>query len=725
MVSTYLVRTPSAVLAEKPLAVREIFQSEAGVPYLTDLDSYYHVRLVENDLAYGSLGDAELSDGSVWDSLRFYPEGRSADYPPGIVFMTELVWRVQNLFGQKSLELTEFSLPVLMSALTALAAYIFGCRLGGAACGLTAGLLVGCGPLFASRTLYGRFDTDMFTLGLELLMVLFFTEAMRGRSREKRIENALAFALTVWALGKCWMPKYSMLFAGLTIAGGLLWALTVRALDKLNGETAVKKRRAGDKTLPTEWSVLLGCAALTALAMLLSAGVSVFGQVLSALSFTNAQKAGEGVLPSLYVSVSELRSAKFVFGSVVDFFAAYNKGSAPTVVSGVGGGAAFLLAVAALVLLGLFSFVRFRGERDDLPPARDCALYFFELLLWMAAGLVLCRSGVRFIFHLSLPVALLAGFAISRVFRRAGAKYRRSASRKDGAETESDEDARGVSEDAPRRRPILVRALSVVLAALLFILAVVPAMVGATFYSADNTPSVSDASARAMEWIHEHAADERAVVASWWDMGYYYEYASGHPCLWDGGSQDSVRAILVARALTADDLELSRGILRMLSGSGNAAVEYLSRHTDIETEFEALWAALPMESGAARACLCERCGLSAEEADEAERLIHPEHAKETYLVLTLTMTKQIGWYEYFANWDFTGTQNVPASTWYSRMPDGTSVFEEGAGQDYLENVRSKETIWRLFFNAEKNECFTPMYEWHDGLEHVRVWRVEL
>ena len=95
-----------------------------------------------------------------------------------------------------------------------------------------------------------------------------------------------------------------------------------------------------------------------------------------------------------------------------------------------------------------------------------------------------------------------------------------------------------------------------------------------------------------------------------------------------------------------------------------------------------------------------------------------------YLVLTYTMTRQIGWYEYFANWDFTGTQTAPVSTWYSRMPDGTSLFDSDVGQEYLENVRSRETIWRLFFNAESSDCFTPAYEWHDGQEHVRIWRVE-
>ena len=111
MASAVLMRSPSAALAELKGEQREIFFSDGGVPYLTDLDSYYHVRLVDNELAFGSLGDTSLDDGSVWDSLRFYPEGLSADYPPGIVHLTEAVWHIRNVLGNVSLEKVDSRFP--------------------------------------------------------------------------------------------------------------------------------------------------------------------------------------------------------------------------------------------------------------------------------------------------------------------------------------------------------------------------------------------------------------------------------------------------------------------------------------------------------------------------------------------------------------------------------------------------------------------------------------
>ena len=86
--------------------------------------------------------------------------------------------------------------------------------------------------------------------------------------------------------------------------------------------------------------------------------------------------------------------------------------------------------------------------------------------------------------------------------------------------------------------------------------------------------------------------------------------------------------------------------------------------------------------------------------------------------------QQIGWYEYYGNWDFTGTKKLPAMTRYSYSPDGTPLFITDEGQGYLKDVREKETIWRLFFKAEETGAFTPVFEWYDGVEHIRVWKVE-
>ncbi len=707
MLAAVFVRFPAATLLEATEAQKEIYFTDTGIPYLTDLDSYYHVRLVENDLKNGFLGDSRTEDGEAWDSLRFYPEGRSADYPPAIVHVTELVWKIRNLFGEVSLEAVEFSLPVLLAAITALVGYVAGCRLGDIPGGLLSGLLSGCGPIFASRTLYGRFDTDMFTVLMELLLVLFLTEALKAKSARYRWVFVGAFALTVAAFARSWNPRYSMLFAGLTLVGGLLFLLV-----QLFAANPKKPLRVRAKLLirRADTVTLIAAGGLTLLAMLLVAGPSIVGQVLSALSFTSSQQAGEGVLPNLYVSVSELKAASLLPEGFIAFFLGYVPDQAPAAVNGVGGGIAFLMSVAGLVRLGLLSGKSLRKGKEGLPPRSFCMLYLCVLSVWFLAGLILFHSGVRFVYHLSVPVCLLAAFELKQAGRSLRTLLQKLAAKR--------------AEPGELPKSGWARAVSVCLAVLLFLGAMLPAVTGSILSAADSRPTVSDASAKAMAWLRENTASPDAVVASWWDMGYFYECASGLPCLWDGGSQDRVRAILVSKALTSNSLRFSHRLLRMLAGSGNAAIELLMEHLDPKDAFESLWAALIADEDKAQGVLESEYALPADVAARAVSLVYPAEKKEMYLVLTYTMTRQIGWYEYFANWDFTGRQWAPVSTWYSRTPDGTSIFDEGPGQEFLENVRAKETIWRLFFNAETSSRFTPAYEWHDGQEHVRIWRVE-
>ncbi len=691
MAAAVLVRSPSSAFRGDAADVREAYTDETGIPYLTDMDSYYHVRLVRNYLENGTLGDTTLEDGTSWDSLRYAPEGRATDYPPGLIWLTATAWRI---FGG-SLEALEYRLAAILSAVSALAAYLIGRRLGGAAGGVTAGLLVGCAPTYALRTCFGRFDTDVLAVLMEVLLILFLTEALRSRTGWKRGAHAAGFVLTTIGYALCWMPSYSMLFVGLTLAGGMAAAIVLALVD-----VPERPRTAGAFfRRPGIW-VVPGCGALTACGLLITCGPEVFGQILSSLGFSTTSRSGEGVLPNLFASISELSRASFFPQKAGQAFLGYVAGESTSTVNGVGGLAALLAAMAGLACLVMAWFPQLR-ERLRLSPAGDGALYACVLGAWMAAGLFLTMYGVRFLEHLSIPVGLLAGAFVGQAVRWTEAK---AANQKWGA-----------------IKSFFCRKLIPVLlcAALL-----IPALTGTVRSVADSRPSATDASANAMRFVRESSQEEKAVVASWWDMGYFYENASGHPCLWDGGSQGGARAILVSKALITDDLELSRRILLMLAASGDDAVTMLRAHTDAKTAFEAVWEALLLEREAAIALLQADCGLSEAEAEEAEALLHPAQPRETWLVITYTMTQQMGWFEYYANWDFTGTQSLPSSTLYSYTPEGTPLFNTEGGQAYLDSVRGKEAMWQLFFAAVNTPCFTPAYEWHDGLEHVRIWRVE-
>lgn len=693
MAAAFLVRTGPAAMAGSTEEVRAAFTDDDGVPYLTDMDSYYHVRLVEQFLKNGRLGDAVLDDGRLWDLHSMYPEGRSAEYEPGIVWLTVGVWRV---FGG-SLSALEYRLSAIVSVLAALVAFLIGWRSGGVFGGVTAGLLVGCAPQFVLRTCYGRFDTDMFVILMECLLILLLTESLRGRRLLKKIAFSVAFALASAAYGLCWMPKYSLLFAGLTLAGGLLYVLVSPLWERAGQEKGARAYFAR----PALWT-LIGCGLLTLAAVVACFGTGMIARVFSALGFSTEVSSGQGALPNLFSSISELSRARFLPNSVRQVFAGYVPGQSPSVVNGVGGLLALLLAFAGLVRLALPCFARFETS-FPAPEKRVGGVYLCVLGVWLIGGFVLVGYGVRFLEHLAIPVGLLAGSFVGLLFENA---------RKKAEQTEKPRRA---------RRTLTVRAA---VCALVCAAAVSPGIVGSARAVSDVRPSVTDASAKAMQFVRSDARETDAVLVSWWDMGYFYEQRADHPCLWDGGTQNGTRSVLVAKALVTEDLELARRIWLMLASSGNAGIDYLMRFTDARTAYETIWEALPKEKAEAEAIIRSRCGMDADAAAQAEAYLHPEAPKETYLVLTYTMTQQIGWYEYFANWDFTGQQPLPSSTYYSYTPEGTPLFDTQEGQAYLEGVRGQEALWELFFNAKRTDCFTPAYEWHDGLEHVRIWRVE-
>ena len=94
----FLIRIDSVNLHGIPDSEKSFFQEENGFPYMYDMDSYYNYRLTQNYLDHGYLGDLKIN-GTNWDSYSYFPTGRSAEYPPLIVYLTAFFYKLVNLFA--------------------------------------------------------------------------------------------------------------------------------------------------------------------------------------------------------------------------------------------------------------------------------------------------------------------------------------------------------------------------------------------------------------------------------------------------------------------------------------------------------------------------------------------------------------------------------------------------------------------------------------------------
>ena len=685
------VRLPAAELPGLSEEQREAYTTESGIPYLTDPDSYFHTRITDNSLKYGAFSAEQAEDGTLRDTQSNYPEGRSASYQPGIVKITEMVWRTAGALFHMDLYAVEYWMPALFAALAALAAFILGKRAGRTAGGFTAGILVSCASSFAARVLPGRFDTDMFTAVMDVLLILTMTEALRAAEFRKRLAASAGFALTVVAYSWCW-SVYAFMFSLLTAAGGAVFLIFNSIIFRKENR---KIEDAADRRPGPKLQAWLFCVIFMGAGMLLTGGISFFRQLIRRILWAGSMTES-GVMPNLLGSVTELDRPAFAPSEPAEWFVSYVPGKTLTILNGVGGAAVAILCLGGILLLVLQVIRLPQAEKKASADGRkNSLLYLCVLGTWLAGCLYASGQGIRFVEHLAVPVGILAGFCTGWITPEADHKKRLSAVGKAGV-------------------TILICAAAAALP-----------VVGAVQISRQNRPSVSDALSEGMKWIQDHAEDPDAVIASWWDLGYFYEYESGHPALWDGGSQSGVKAILIARALTDPDMQMSQRILQMLAAEGAGPVNRLTDLAGEEKAFAALWETLPLDREETAAHLRDRYSIEQEEAEELAGMIHPQQKKETYLVISGDMLYKLGWIEYYADWDFNGRNTPPAATVYSVMPDGSANMKsdkEEARAFFA--ARAQETIWKLFFKAEGAPYFTPVFETSDGVSQIQVWRVE-
>ena len=682
-----LVRLPSATFPSMTDEERLPYQDEQGRYYLTDPDSYYYVRDVSHHLETGGFGDSTFEDGTPRDSLRFYPEGSKVNNSPGIVYLTEAIWKPLNAVFGISLYEVEYCLTAVMAALAGMVTFLLTRRISGNLGGLISGILVSCAPIFVQRTTFGRFDTDMFVVLMDILLMLFVSEALRAKTPGKRIIYSVCFVLTAWIYSMCWTAEVVIVITGFTLFGGFVYLLW-----NLIGRRREKKAQTRFQHVFSDLWVIAGCAVAAILMLIIQHGTGIIESILSFIPLTADTVTATGTMPNVLMVVSELDAPNWI----PERFGQWLWDPTPTrgisVMTGVGGAMVMLATLAGIMWLTVQSMRRFHWEEKNGLSVSESRIYLCILLIALASWIFLVRYGIRFVEHLAVPMGILAGVAIGQI----------------GAY---------IQEKNGKNKWIRTGLCAVLCAA-----TVISAVADAIGIISTIRPSVSRVSDEAMEWIRENAEDPEAVITSWWDYGYYYEEASGHPCLWDGGSMDPVRAILFSKAMTTHNLELSRRILLMLSSNGNRAVDYLMEHVDAEMAFDTVWEGLLLGKAETEELLMSRCGMSKEKATTAEALLHPKKSKETYLIITDTMIRQIAWFEYYAYWHFNGNNPIPRATTQRYTPEGYPI-ESPEGQRYMDLVRGEETLWRLYMEEEEDERFRLVFNRTDNVEGLWMWRV--
>ncbi len=702
--------------ADLPLITDEVkgeYVDSSGLPYFSEMDSYYNLRLTEDYVDHGFVGD-QIINGSEWDMHRYAPTGNEINYELGIVYVTSFLHDLSNQFfgGDYSVREVAFWAGAIISTLAVIPAYIFSRRLTNEYGAIVATLIIALAPNYFAHTFPGFFDTDMFYYIFSLFFVLFFVESIRA---ENIVYKALFAILSILSIG-----LFSQSWTGYIFYIGLMGIFSVVYLivcyyfnvGESDQEQYTNKLQWFIRQNAFKSIVFLGIIGFIGLFIFkgLNGVFGVFGSLLSLLSLQSTSRVVGG-FPNVLVSVAEMQIPSMLGSGMNSLFLANTNGA----VNGIGG-IGVLFAGLSVLYLFVRNMFRFRGnsiktenntkphksERlssskrldnkrklsidlnkvnlefisDVLSDKRLIILYGTLFVVWIVVTAVAVTRGSRFITALVLPFALLTGIFIGIVM-----EYIRNKITDDRillaitaiaaifvavpAATVNTNlgifafvaivgiGAASIYALKPKATSGRTIPLKKHIAIIAIVLALVtPCICGAFLTSESVVPGTSDSMWDAMTWINETQSND-TVLTSWWDFGYLFEIAADKQVTFDGGSQSGDRAFWLGKAMTTDNLELSAGIFRMLDTTGEKAVDSLVNITgDTGKSTDILIDILPMKSADAQKTLQSKYHLTATQAKEVVKYSHPKNPRPVIFVASSDMLQKAGWWSYFGAWDF-------------------------------------------------------------------------
>jgi dolichyl-diphosphooligosaccharide--protein glycosyltransferase len=712
----FAIRIPASDIPGVPSDMKAEYVDSSGLPYFSEMDSYYNLRMTQDLVDHGYFGDTMVNNTQV-DNHRFSPNGMNTTYTPGIGYATSFMYDLANIFGHFDLKTVAFWTGSIIACLAVIPAYIIVRRITNDYGAIAASLIITLSPNYFAHTFPGFFDTDMFVFVFPLFIVLFFIECIRSNNRIHKIIYAVLAVLSIMLFAKCW-DGY-VFYLGMLAIFVIIYLIanfyfTLRdPNDKSSASTKLSNFFHQKEVLS-----VIGLVVLLIIGLLIVDGAGVLGIVSSVLSGFALQASTTATgFPNVMVSVAELQVPSLSNGGVLGLFLA----STGSVVSGVGGIICFLAALVVLyTYITRFSKLRKTttkttatgklpknlrqstskrteqkrfefslkeidefGSKDEIIQSRkETLLYLTLFLVWTISACAAVTQGSRFITLLILPFGLLSGIFVGYAVDYI--KSKRIDDKKLAATIVIAIllIAYPIIAQVDRTFGIVVLIVLLMLTVILFdvkkplvykdipykkylaIFCIFLAIVSPTVccaYATSNSvvPGTNDEMWDSMVWIQQNEPND-TVIASWWDFGYLFEIAADRQTMFDGGMQGTEgRAYWMGEAMTTDNLELSAGIFRMLGTSGYDSIySVLGKYTNNSngTAVEILNNILPQSKSDAKNTLTNQYKVSSSDADQVLKYTHPDNPRPVIFVASSDMLQKAGWWTYFGSWKFDGEE---------------------------------------------------------------------
>ena len=734
----FALRAPAADLNILPNEIKGDYVDSSGLPYFSEMDSYYNLRLTENYVDHGYVGDIKYDNGTQMDMHRYAPDGNVINYELGIVYVTSFIHDIVNqFFGHHGIREVAFWTGAFVASLAVIPAFIFARRLTNDWGAIAATLIIVLAPNYFAHTFPGFFDTDMFYYIFSLFFIFFFVECIRTDNLALKVIYAVLSIVSIGLFSQSWTGY--IFYVGLMGIFAVVYLIACYIFNIGEDNQDQYSNKLSWFIHQKEFLSIILLLVIGAIGLGIFKGVDtvtgIFGTLLNLLSLQSTARVVGG-FPNVLISVAEMQMPNLLGAGMGSAFLANSNG----VVNGLGGISVMFAGLIVLYILVSRAFIlrksnapkdikskpskgnrvsaaqkiddqnKFKlsiGQLDNLGSTSDeitqnkrlIILYSCLFLVWTLITILAVTRGSRFITTIVLPFGLMTG-----IFIGFATDYIKNKLNNDNWLTVivilcAALAAYPLTQINLTYGLVLLVAFMAIglvsihvlkpnksadntsipvkkyIAIALIVLALVsPTVCGAYITANQVVPGTNDAMWNSMTWINQNT-ENNTVITSWWDFGYLFEIAADRQVTFDGGSQSGDRAYWLGQAMTTSDLQYSAGIFRMLDSSGTKPQQDLYNATgDYGKTTEILKEILPMTAKNASDTLVNKYHLTNEQAQEVVNGTHPANPRPVTFVASSDMLQKAGWWSYFGDWNFT---NQSSKNYNYHVPNQQITVEPG------------------------------------------------
>ncbi|MFH1691364.1 MAG: STT3 domain-containing protein [Candidatus Omnitrophota bacterium] len=580
--------------------LKERFQDEQGYVYLNGIDSYYWLRLLENLITKGHIGD-RVVDGIEYDDLIGAPidgvTNKNMHIWLGFIF-----YKAASFF-QPNVPLTSvlFYVPVFLSVIIGVFSFFVARRLGADELGaFFACAAINLSPFFLERSIGEWFDTDIYNVLFPLLVFGTFLFCFKNRNILARIFFSSLSGLFLACYASTWKGWWFIF--DIMLFSYLIYILNLKLASADEDQSSCPVHRA--EGTRDHLFLISFFFFVSSLFVIWLNGFGVWKDfILEPLHLWNILKVtAVAMWPNVYRTVAELKGV--------------NSFELMTI---LGGASIFFTALIGLIYLFLFK----KAGRDE-----QYGMGILTIIFWIIAIFCATLQAFRFALLLVVPLGLAFGLSFTVIYKLVEEKVKKIS-----------------------RRWI----------ALLLRFSVVAVFSGHLFFNiADiNTRLVPLLPQMTDEWYGvlskiKNETPDNAIINSWWDYGHWFKALAVRRVLFDGMTQNTPYAYWMAQVLLSDSEDRAVGILRMINANDNKAVDFLEKQEGIDLVKAVAYiqeACVKKDAKNASDYLLKE-GLSAQVAQEVASLLFPQKLPPVYFIVSHDMVAKVGAITYIGNWDF-------------------------------------------------------------------------